>query len=144
MNRIHRYIALAVLAGSTTAGAAELEPYSASELHGLCQAYLEAPDEAAGRACAAFLRGFIDGSPRVVVHEEPSASERASFTERAIRTRLGRPKDPAPSYCIAGGTTLREFVTQLLTHARTHVPQPDVGAGALIMGTLDQFHRCPK
>lgn len=121
----------------------ELEPYSSRDLHRLCRAYLESPEGADGRACSAFVRGFIDGSQKVVVRQDTPGSSRGSFTERAIRTRLGRTKDPVPSYCIDGVTTMGDFVRQMLEFAHANPPRTDVGASALLLGTLEQFHRCP-
>ncbi|HET9447923.1 MAG TPA: hypothetical protein VFO35_16785, partial [Steroidobacteraceae bacterium] len=50
--------------------AAELEPVTGAELLALCRAYVHSPESADARACAAYVRGFIEGSDEVIVRAD--------------------------------------------------------------------------
>jgi hypothetical protein len=128
---------------ATQLHAAELEQLTAVELHALCQAYVHSPESADGRACVAYVRGFIEGSDEVIVRrEDVQRLPRESFSERAWRTRLGISK-PAPRYCLSADVSLQELVAQLLAQAERTPPAGDVSARALLYATLSRFHRCP-
>ena len=136
-----------ILAGPLIAPlqAAELAPLSGVELYELCAAYVTAPESDEGQACAAYVRGFIEGSDRVVLRSaEPEETRNESFTERAWRTRLGVPRAPEPRYCVEETLSLKNFVTQLLTQAERKPPAEGVSAQELLYGTLSRFHRCSR
>jgi hypothetical protein len=124
--------------------AAELAPLTSVELHELCMAYIEAPASDEGQACAAYVRGFIEGSDRVVLRSNEGAqAHEESFSERAWRTRLGIPR-PEPRYCLEKTVSLQEFITQLLAQAERKPPEQDVSAQELLYATLSRFHRCSR
>jgi hypothetical protein len=124
--------------------AAELAPLTSVELHELCLAYLDAPAGDDGQACAAYVRGFIEGSDRVVLRgDEPAQTRGESFSERAWRTRLGIPRQE-PRYCLEKTVSLQEFITQLLAQAERKPPEDDVSAQELLYATLSRFHRCSR
>ena len=119
--------------------ARSLDLTSGAQLIEWCQAYVDDWDSPGGRFCDAYLRGFVDGSPQVAIQEP---SERESFTQRATRTRLGRPVSASPKYCIASTTTVPDLVVQLLTHARDLPPQGDTDASVVIYAMLARYHPC--
>jgi hypothetical protein len=124
------------------ADAAELAPLTSMELHELCLAYVHAPQSEEARACAAYVRGFIEGSDQVVLRNDATEeARRESFSERAWRTRLGT-ATPKPQYCLDESLPLRDFITQMLQQAEREPPMEDVSAEALLYGTLSRFHRC--
>jgi hypothetical protein len=128
----------------TRADAAELAPLTSMELHELCLAYVHAPQSEEAYACAAYVRGFIEGSDQVVLRNHATEEvRRESFSERAWRTRLGT-KTPKPQYCLDGSLPLRDFITQMLQYAERKPPTADVSAEALLYGTLSRFHRCSR
>ena len=116
-----------------------LDLTSGAQLIEWCQAYVDDWDSPGARFCDAYLRGFVDGSPQIAI-QEPSESE--SFTQRATRTRLGRPVSARPKYCIASTTTVPELVVQLLTHARDMPSQGDTDASVVIYAMLARYHPC--
>jgi hypothetical protein len=125
--------------------AAELTPLSSVELHDLCLAYSEAPEGDEAQACAAYVRGFIEGSERVVLRKQNRAETRAeSFSERAWRTRLGTRQPPEPKYCVAETLSMKTFITQLLTQAERTPPTHDMSAQELLYATLTRFYRCSR
>jgi hypothetical protein len=127
---------------ATQLQAGELAPLTSVELHELCLAYIDAPESDAGQACAAYVRGFIEGSDRVVLRSDEQTHEE-SFSERAWRTRLGIPQ-PDPRYCLEKTVSLQGFITQLLAQAERKPPEQDVSAQELLYATLSRFHRCSR
>jgi hypothetical protein len=125
------------------ADATELAPLTSAELGELCGVYLESPESDQGRACSAYVRGFIEGSTKVVVRED-SEIRSESFSERAWRTRLGIRSLPVPEYCVEKAISLRDFVVQLLEQAEHKPPAAEESASALLYATLSRFHRCSQ
>ncbi len=121
--------------------AAELAPLTSMELHELCLAYIRAPESEEAQACAAYVRGFLEGSEQVVLGNRDKEARPESFSERAWRTRLGA-SPPKPRYCLKERLPLREFIAQMLKQAERKPPTEDSSADALLYGTLSRFHRC--
>ncbi len=92
---MHRLGWLAALAAvsllSERAGA--VEALSTEELAEHCEIYLNEPDGEDGIFCVRYIQGFIDGAvatdERVTLNVADEFEREESFTERAIRTRLG-------------------------------------------------------
>jgi hypothetical protein len=122
-----------------SASSAELAPLGAIELHRLCIGYAEDAEGIHGKACAAYIRGFIEGSALVRVDLPAPPGE--SFTERAFRTRLGNGNARA-RYCVDGSVTVAALVIQLLVQAEGSAPTESDTASDLIQATLNRFHRC--
>jgi len=147
MNAMYRHaLLLLVLFAQTFAAqlhAAELgpEPITGVELLALCQVYVHSPESADGRACAAYVRGFIDGSDEVILLAQDPQQPRESFGERAWRTRLGISKPP-PRFCLSAAVSLQDFAAQLLAQASRKFPAEDGSARALLYATLGRSHRC--
>ena len=131
-------VALLTVTMPSTVDAFEL--VSSAQIATQCRAYLEDPDGEDGRFCAAFVRGFIDGSPVVVLKAPPDSGE--SFAERAARTRLGRPFISRPEYCIDSSIGMRRLVEQIVTVADERAPRDDVDAAVLLYATFARFHKC--
>ena len=121
--------------------AAELAPLTSMQLYELCLAYVRAPESEEAQACAAYIRGFIEGSEQVVLRNHNKQTRPESFSERAWRTRLGA-NPPKPRYCLKERLPLREFIAQMLKQAERKPPAEDSSADALLYGTLSRFHRC--
>jgi hypothetical protein len=101
------------------------------------------PDSEDAQACAGYVRGFVEGSDRVLLRaDETKVSRRESFSDRALRTRLGIGAPPRPEYCLDDTVTLQKIVEQLVLHAERAPPKENVSASALLYGTLSRFHRC--
>ena len=119
-------LALAILVSS---GAQALETLSREELLVLCRS--DSPADVA--VCAGYINGFLDGAfatdPGVVdgVVREMQAEE--SFSERAVRTRLGISLERfGPSYyagfCIPEDLPMATIVDELLEAAQGEVDHP--------------------
>ena len=80
-----------------------VEALSTEELISHCAVYEEDPDGEDGIFCVRYIQGFIDGAvvtdERVTYNVADEYDREESFTERAIRTRLGSRIDRyGPSY----------------------------------------------
>jgi hypothetical protein len=127
----------------TTLGAAAFEHVSSADLAGRCRVYLQDADSADGRFCAAYVRGFIDGAPAVVlVSPDEAVRSKESFAQRAARTRLGRPPSARPEYCIDVSLGMMRLVEQIVAVADERTPRDDEDAGTLLHATLARFHKC--
>lgn len=79
------------LAALSTAGA--VEPLSTDELKLHCEIFEQNPDGEDGIFCVRYIQGFIDGAVAtdefVTYNVADEADRDESFSERAIRTRVG-------------------------------------------------------
>ena len=91
MYRVLIVCGLAVLASSN---ANAVEALSTEELFSHCIYYEEDPESVDGVFCVRYIQGFIDGAvatdERVTKNVADEYDRDESFSERAIRTRLGR------------------------------------------------------
>lgn len=111
----------ALLAPQRQAGA--VEPLSTAELVSHCVHYAEDPDGEDGIFCVRYIQGFIDGAvatdERVTLNVADEYGRDETFTERAIRTRLGRRLARyGPSYyaefCLGEPVPLKEVVEKVV------------------------------
>ena len=101
MYRFMSFCALAILALSQPRAHA-VEALSTEELISHCIYYGEDPESKDGIFCIRYIQGFIDGAvatdERVTYNVAAEYAREETFTERAIRTRLGRRVERFPSY----------------------------------------------
>ncbi len=125
--------------------AADLAPLTSIELHELCRAYVHARQSADAHRCAAYVRGFVEGSGRILLRpDDAKVTRRESFSERAWRTRLGIRALSRPEYCLDDKVSLQELIAQVLSQAERTPAKEDVSASALLYGTLSRFHKCRR
>jgi len=85
-------IAASLLLVLLPAAAAAMEWLSSDDLEQSCDSFLAESGSDAGALCLAYMQGFIAGSGTIearAVGGRDAAPGDESFTERAIRTRLG-------------------------------------------------------
>jgi hypothetical protein len=97
------WYAIGVIAVSAASDALAVEALSTEELISHCAVYEQDPDGEDGIFCVRYIQGFIDGAvvtdERVTYNVADEYDREESFTERAIRTRLGSRIDRyGPSY----------------------------------------------
>lgn len=132
----------ALLAAGSFAAHAEASaqnaPLSAAELYASCLSYRDDPGGADGRACSAYVRGFLDGSRTSGAAESSSRTE--SFRERALRTRAGTRHASMARYCPDASVSLEEVVDELLAR---RVADPDgMSASTAVGRSLRRFPDC--
>jgi hypothetical protein len=100
----YSWYAIGIVAFAAAASDARaVEALSTEELISHCAVYEEDPDGEDGIFCVRYIQGFIDGAvatdERVTYNVAAEYARDESFTERAIRTRLGSRLDRyGPSY----------------------------------------------
>jgi hypothetical protein len=108
-----------LLATLYTTESAAVEALSTEELILHCAVYEEDPDGEDGIFCVRYIQGFIDGAvatdERVTYNVAAEYDREETFTERAIRTRLGsRIERYGPSFyaefCLGDPVPLAEVV----------------------------------
>jgi hypothetical protein len=114
------WYATALLLGALYASeAAAVEALSTEELISHCVVYGDDPDGEDGIFCVRYIQGFIDGAvatdERVTYNVAAEYDKKETFTERAIRTRVGsRIERYGPSYyaefCLGDPVPLAEVV----------------------------------
>jgi hypothetical protein len=97
------WYAIGVIAVSAASDSLAVEALSTEELISHCEVYEQDPDGEDGIFCVRYIQGFIDGAvvtdERVTYNVADEYDREESFTERAIRTRLGSRIDRyGPSY----------------------------------------------
>ena len=118
-------------------------PLTGTELYNACLQYAQVPEGDRGRTCGMYIRGFIDGSNRIVVMPRKEAQQQPeSFAERAWRTNRPKHSSAKPDFCIAGDVSLRVLVEQLLMQASVTLPTEATRAADLLYATLSRFHKC--
>lgn len=116
---------LPLLLGLAAAGPAHaVENLTTEELVSHCIHYPDDPDGADGIFCVRYVQGFIDGAvatdQRVTENVAAEYDRGESFTERAIRTRVGsRLERFGPSYyaefCLGAPVPLAAVVDNVVT-----------------------------
>jgi hypothetical protein len=109
---------------ATASNALAVEALSTEELISHCVVYEEDPDGEDGIFCVRYIQGFIDGAvatdERVTYNVADEYDRDETFTERAIRTRLGSRIDKyGPSYyaefCLGEPVPLAEVADVVIT-----------------------------
>ncbi|MEO0998061.1 MAG: Rap1a/Tai family immunity protein [Pseudomonadota bacterium] len=139
-----------VAAGQTHA----VENLTTEELVSHCIHYADDPDGADGIFCVRYVQGFIDGAvatdERVTENVAAEYDRNESFTERAIRTRVGSRLDRfGPSYyaefCLGAPVPLAAVVEKVvgdLDDAELVERYPL--ARDIVYHTLREHYPCPE
>ena len=128
MLRLNRIIlagfAFMILAFAAFNQAGAVEPLSSAELESHCAHYRSDPEGKDGIFCVRYLQGFIDGAvatdERVTLNVAEEYEKEETYSERAIRTRLGkRMENYGPSYyaefCLGDPVPKEEVVEKVVT-----------------------------
>lgn len=122
-----------------------LAPLSGSKLHEQCLMYVSSAHSTSGQSCASYVQGFLEGSPLILLGtSEKTDTRHESFSERALRTRLGISSRVRPLYCVDQTVSLSQFIAKLLTYIDEHSSERDASASAMLYGALQRFYRCNK
>jgi len=100
-----------------------VEPLSTPELAEHCVHYFEDPDGKDAIFCVRYVQGFIDGAvatdERVMLNVVAELDREETYSERAIRTRLGRNTKSFGStvyadFCLGTPVELKEVVEKVV------------------------------
>lgn len=131
-----RVVAMAIVASATPVVWAE-SILAATDLQQSCLEYERAPSGSAGRFCAAYVRGYLDGV---------SAVDSRVRSDRAVAVgATGEPTATAgPSYCIARSIPIDRLIAQVLSYAGERPPDAKMTAGQLVDAAFRRFYACPR
>jgi hypothetical protein len=132
--------ALTLLAATPLATA--LDSLSAVELHEHCVAYANDSASESARLCEAYIRGFVAGLTIANRGDEaPNDSSSESFSDRALRTRLGAAALQR-AQCAMEAATPEEIVRRLLAYAADDPPRGATTAAEFVGAALRRFQIC--
>lgn len=131
-----------------------VEPLSTAELKSHCDVYQSDPDGEDGIFCVRYIQGFIDGAivtdERVTYNVADEADRDESFTERAIRTRVGSRLDRyGPSvyadFCLGEPVPLAEVVENVVDDLLNETFVRDMPlARDIVYATLRRNYPCTE
>ncbi len=100
-----------------------VEPLSTEELSSHCAHYSEDPDGKDAIFCIRYIQGFVDGAvatdARVTINVATEYGRQETYSERAIRTRVGRQLERYGSsfyaeFCLGTPVLLKEVVGKVI------------------------------
>ena len=121
--RIRPGFLIAAIALTMPPATGAVEALSTAELKLHCEVFEEDPEGEDGIFCVRYIQGFIDGAvatdERVTYNVADEADRDESFSERAIRTRVGlRLNRYGPSvyaeFCLGEPVPMEEVVTKVV------------------------------
>ena len=119
------------------------ETLRAAELRRDCLAYQRNLMSVEGLSCFAYVRGFLDGASAIDSRVRPlPQADIETWSDRALRTRLGSGVRGKPTFCVKSGVLIKEVIVQLLTHSADHPHLDVLAAREILTQTLQRFHRC--
>jgi hypothetical protein len=131
-----------------------VEALSTAELKSHCDIYESDPDGEDGIFCVRYIQGFIDGAvvtdERVTYNVADEADRDESFTERAIRTRVGsRLNRYGPSvyadFCLGEPVPLAEVVEKVVDDLLNETFVRDMPlARDIVYATLRRNYPCEE
>ncbi len=129
-----------------------VEPLSTPELAAHCALYHEDPDGKDAIFCVRYVQGFIDGAvatdARVLENIATEVDRDESYSERAIRTRIGsrinrRGPTVYADFCLGEPDTLEEVVEKVVDDlANRLVLDKDLLARDAVFTTLRREYPC--
>ena len=143
--------ALSVLLTSNFARA--VEALSTEELASHCSHYQKDPQGKDAVFCVRYIQGFIDGAvatdERVVSNITKDNAREETFSERAMRTRLGNIKRYGSTYyaefCLGEPVRLKEIVNKVVQDLnKSTLASQDLLARNLVYQTLRDNYSCKK
>jgi len=134
------------------APAGSVEPLSTPELAGHCAFYYKDRDGKDAIFCVRYVQGFIDGAvvtdARVLENVATEFDEDESFTERAIRSRIGsriRLRGPTvyADFCLGELDSLEAVVEKVVDDlASREILDEDLLARDAVLSTLQREYPC--
>ena len=147
---VKKGLALLVLAYISHSSALAVERLSAAELASQCAQIKTNLEGVDGIFCTRYPQGFIDGAvatdERVTMNVADEYAREESFSERAIRTRLGQRLSSYGSYCaefcLGDPLPLADVVNQVATHPEGKDMPDKQLARTVVYTTLRKHYPC--
>lgn len=128
-----------------------VEPLTATQLNQVCENYRDQADEPWSLLCIYYIKGFLDGAVatdrRVAENVAEEIEREESFTERAIRTRIGNRLDRfGPSYyaefCVGQPDPITDVVRHVIDELSRYEDLEGVQAQTVVYDTLRRHYPC--
>mgnify|MGYP001828141299 CR=1 FL=1 len=147
---VKKGLALLVLAFISHGSALAVERLSAAELASHCAQIKTNPEGVDGIFCIRYIQGFIDGAvatdERVTMNVADEYAREESFSERAIRIRLGQRLTSYGSYyaefCLGEPVPLADVVNKVVTHLEGKDVSDKQLARTVVYTTLRKHYPC--
>ena len=131
--------------------ALSIEPLSAAQLQQACVDYRENADSPWSLLCIYYVKGFLDGAvatdKRVAENVAAEIEKEESFTERAIRTRVGnRLKEYGPSvyaeFCAGQPDPIADVVLHVVEELGRYDKLEGLQAQTVVYASLRRHYPC--
>ena len=149
--RVSLIFALAISFLLTAPRASAIEPLTAEQLQQACVEFKGQADSAYSALCVYYVKGFLDGAVatdgRVAENVAAEIEEAESFTERAIRTRVGsRLEEYGPSvyaeFCVGQPDPIAEVVMHVVEELERYDDLEGVQAQNVVYASLRRHYPC--
>lgn len=131
--------------------ASAIEPLTAAQLEQVCVDYREEGNSPWSTLCLYYVKGFLDGAVatdgRVAENVAAEIEREESFTERAIRTRIGsRLQKFGPSvyaeFCVGSPDPIADVVMHVVEELEQYDNLEDVQAQEVVYASLRRHYPC--
>lgn len=128
-----------------------VEALTAAQLSQVCEDYQEETAVPWSVLCIYYVKGFLDGAvatdARVAENVAAEIDEQESFTERAMRTRIGsRMAEFGPSvyadFCVGQPDPIAEVVQHVIDELHRHNNLDDIEAQTIVYDALRRHYPC--
>jgi hypothetical protein len=128
-----------------------IEPLSAVQLDDVCTDYRAQPDNPQSMLCLYYVKGFLDGAVatdgRVAENVAAEIEKEETFTERAIRTRIGnRLQRFGPSvyaeFCVGQPDPIAAVVLHVIEELERYGDLEGMQAQTVVYDTLRRHYPC--
>lgn len=147
-NLLIYFIAMICVLATTRASA--IEPLTATQLREVCVDSREQPDSLEAQLCVYYVKGFLDGAVATdgrVAQNVAAEIEEETFTERAIRTRVGnRLRDYGPSvyagFCVGQPDPIADVVLHVIEELDRYEDLEGIQAQSVVYSSLRRHYPC--
>lgn len=149
-----RILLICVFAASFLAAApraSAVEPLTAMQLQQVCNDYRDSAEDPWALLCIYYVKGFLDGAvatdERVAENVAAEYENEETFTERAIRTRIGnRLERFGPSYyaefCVGQPDPIADVLQRVIEELDRHEDLEGIQAQTIVYDALRRHYPC--
>ena len=128
-----------------------IEPLTAAQLNDVCADSREKRDSPKARLCIYYVKGFLDGAVatdgRVAENVVAEIEAEETFTDRAIRTRVGsRLQNYGPSvyaeFCVGQPDPIADVVLHVIEELDRHEDLERIQAQSVVYSSLRRHYPC--
>ena len=128
-----------------------IEPLTATQLHKVCVDSRDQPDSPEARLCIYYVKGFLDGAVatdgRVAENVVAEIVAEETFTERAIRTRVGnRLRDYGASFyagfCVGQPDPIADVTLHVIEELERYDELDGLSAQMVVYDSLRRHYPC--